>query len=110
MNNRSNIQLQLESIHAKGEFAKQLHNILEKYDVQDTVFGIHRGLYELSSGYFVESKTYDDLDLAIREMENGQAIRVVESAKFILGDVYQNISDCPEDSHIFNIEYLEDVC
>ena len=110
MNNKSNIQLQLECLQEKSNFSRELRRILEQYDVQDTVFGSQRGLHELSTGYFVETKTYDNLDEAVREMKIGQALRVVESSKFIVGDVYARLSDCPEDQHIFNIEYLEDVC
>lgn len=112
MNNKSTIQLQLDYLQSKGDFARELHSILEHYNVQDTVFEFcaHRGLHELSNGYFVESKIFDNLDDAVREMNSNQALRIVESSKFIIGDVFSSLSDCPEESHIFNIEYLEDVC
>jgi ribosomal protein L16/L10AE len=49
------------------------------------------------------------MDQLIREMNQiSQAVRITEG-KFILGDVYRNLSEIPEGSKIFSIEFLEDV-
>jgi len=109
MNNKSLIQLQIEGIQAKGEFEKQISTILETFDVQDTVFAIKHGAVELTRGYFVESKTYDDLTQAVREMDNNQALRIVENKTFIVGDVYNSLTECMDEEKVFNIEFLEDV-
>lgn len=110
MNNKSFIQVQLEFVQAKSEFENNIKSILEKYDVQDSVFSINnRGTYELSNGYMVESKRFDSLNDAVRFMGIGQALRIVENKEFIVGNVYDKLTDCPESDHIFNVEFLEDV-
>jgi hypothetical protein len=111
MNNKSYIQFQLEYIQSKGNLERKVSSIIEKYDVKDAVFGIVCGRpQELSCGYLVESKKYDTLNEAIREMNQGQALRVVDNKEFIIGDVYEHLTDCPEQAErVFNIEFLEDV-
>lgn len=107
---KSYIQLQVESIQERAKFANDITKILENYQIQDGVFGINNNnTYELSSGYFVEEKTFDTIDQLIKEMNQySQAVRITEN-KFILGNVYSNLSDAPEGSKVFSIEFLEDV-
>lgn len=107
---KSYIQLQVESIQERAKFANDITKILENYTIQDGVFGIsNNNTYELSSGYFVEEKTFDTMDQLIKEMNQySQAVRIVEN-KFILGNVYNCLSDIPEGSKVFSIEFLEDV-
>lgn len=111
MNNKSYIQVQLEFIQSKGNLEKEISSILENYDVKDSVFGIISGRsQELSYGYLVETKKYESLSEAIREMNQGQALRIIDNKEFVIGNIYEHLSDCPEGSeHIFNIEFLEDV-
>ena len=46
---------------------------------------------------------------AIKEMnQNNQAVRITEN-KFILGNVYNCLSDAPDNSEVFSIEFLENV-
>ena len=107
---KSYIQLQVESIQERAKFANDITKILENYQIQDGVFGINNNnTYELSSGYFVEEKTFDTIDQLIKEMNQySQAVRITEN-KFILGNVYSSLCDAPEGSKVFSIEFLEDV-
>lgn len=107
---KSYIQLQVESIQERAKFANDITKILENYQIQDGVFGINNNnTYELSSGYFVEEKTFDTMDQLIKEMNQySQAVRITEN-KFILGNVYSSLCDVPEGSKVFSIEFLEDV-
>jgi hypothetical protein len=107
---KSFIQLQVESIQERAKFANDITKILEKYQIQDGVFGIiNNNTYELSSGYFVEEQTFDTIDQLIKEMnQSHQAVRITEG-KFILGNVYTCLSDIPEDKKVFSIEFLDDV-
>jgi alpha-galactosidase len=107
---KSFIQLQVESIQERAKFANDITKILENYQIQDGVFGITNGnTYELSTGYFVESKTFNSIDQLIKEMnQKTQAVRITEG-KFILGDVYNSLYDAPSNKTIFSIEFLEDV-
>lgn len=107
---KSYIQMQVESIQERAKFANDITKILENYRIQDGVFGIsNNNTYELSSGYFVEQKSFDTMDQLIKEMnQKYQAVRITEG-KFILGNVYSQMYDIPEGSKIFSIEFLEDV-
>jgi alpha-galactosidase len=107
---KSYIQLQVESIQERAKFANDITKILESYRIEDGVFGItNNNTYELSQGYFVETKVFDSIDQLIKEMnQNTQAVRITEG-KFILGDVYASLLDAPENAKVFSIEFLEDV-
>ena len=107
---KSYIQLQIESIQERAKFANDITKILESYQIQDGVFGINNNnTYELSTGYFVENKSFDTIDQLIKEMnQNEQAVRITEG-KFILGTVYSSLNDTPENAKVFSIEFLEDV-
>lgn len=108
---KSYIQLQVEKIEERAIFAENITKILEKYQIKDGVFGIkNKNTYELSKGYFIETKSFDDLNDLIKEMDqNTQAVRITEG-KFILGNVFNNLSEI-EDKHdnIFSIEYLDTI-
>ena len=107
---KSFIQLQVESIQERAKFANDINKLLESYQIPDGVFGVrNNNTYELSSGYFVEEKTFDTIDQLIKEMNQySQAVRITEN-KFILGNVYSSLCDVPEGSKVFSIEFLEDV-
>lgn len=107
---KSYIQLQIESIQERAKFADDITKLLESYRIEDGVFGIsNNNTFELSNGYFVEKKTFDNIEDLIKEMDQkNQAVRIKEG-KFILGDIYERMSEIPEDSKIFSIEFLEDV-
>ena len=107
---KSAIQLQIESIQERSKFANEINKILENYRIDDGVFGIiNNNTYELSRGYFVEKKSFDDMATLIKEMDqNSQAVRIT-GGKFILGNVYEHLSDTPEGATVFSIEFLENV-
>ena len=107
---KSVIQMQIESIQERARFANDINKILESYRIEDGVFGIaNNNTYELSKGYFVEEKTFDDMSKLIKEMnQSSQAVRITDG-KFILGNVYECLSDVPEGSNVFSIEFLENV-
>jgi len=107
---KSAIQMQIESIQERAKFASDINKLLESYRIDDGVFGVsHNNTYELSRGYFVEDKTFDDMATLIKEMnQTSQAVRIT-GGKFILGTVYESLADTPEDKPVFSIEFLEDV-
>ena len=107
---KSFIQLQVESIQERAKFANDINKLLESYQIPDGVFGVrNNNTYELSTGYFVAVKEFSTIDEAIKEMnQNNQAVRITEN-KFILGNVYNCLSDAPDNSEVFSIEFLENV-
>ena len=102
--------MQIESIQEIAKFADDITRILEKYNIADGVFSIkNNNTYELSSGYFTEVKSFDDIHQLIKEMDqNSQAVRITDG-KFILGNVYLTLSEINESDKVFSIEFLEDV-
>ena len=107
---KSFIQLQVESIQERAKFANDINKLLESYQIPDGVFGVrNNNTYELSTGYIVAVKEFSSIDEAIKEMnQNNQAVRITEN-KFILGNVYNCLSDAPDNSEVFSIEFLENV-
>lgn len=107
---KSAIQLQIESIQERSKFANDINKILESYRIDDGVFGVaNNNTFELSHGYFVEEKSFDDMATLIKEMDqHHQAVRIT-GGKFILGNVYESLSEIPEGSDVFSIEFLENV-
>ena len=107
---KSAIQMQIESIQERAKFASDINRLLENYRIDDGVFGIsHGNTFELSKGYFVEEKSFEDMSTLIKEMnQSTQAVRIKEG-KFILGNVYECLSDTPDEKSVFSIEFLEDV-
>lgn len=107
---KSFIQQQVEAIEERTRFANDINKILESYTIEDGVFGISRGnTYELSTGYFVPVKEFNNINDVIREMDQyNQAVRIVEN-KFILGNVYNALSEIKNGENIFSIEFLDDV-
>jgi hypothetical protein len=83
------------------KFKVSLNSLLEKYNIQDNIFGIavDGQLYDITEGYFVGAPTeYASLDEAIQNMDSGSCIRIVENNKFVLGKVYSSFNDCHEGS------------
>lgn len=108
---KSYIQMQVESIQERAKFSQDIANLLEKYTINDGVFGIvNNNTYELSTGYFVENMRYTDLEEAVRNMDqHSQALRIYEGL-YIIGDVYRTLSEIEDESKsVFSIEFLEDV-
>lgn len=98
---KSAIQQISERQNILSKFKLSLKSILEKYDVNDNIFGISKGgqLYDITEGYFVGSKKeYASLDEAIQNMNSDLCIRVIKNNKFVLGKVYTSFNDCPEGS------------
>lgn len=110
MNTKSYIQLQVESIEERGKFAKDITNILEKFKIIDGVFGVaNNRTFELSTGYFVEEKTFENIFDLIKEMDQKtQAVRITEN-KFILGNIFSSLSDINTEKNIFSIEFLQNL-
>ena len=108
MNTVSNIQLVIEQENVKSRFKQALSSLVESHTVQGNVFAIdyRRNPVEVSNGYFVEEKEFDNLNDLIKEMQLNQAVSINED-KFILGHVEQQLSNCDENAKVLDIEYLK---
>ena len=95
MNVVSNIHNMLNFIETKSEFKEGLNNLMEKYNVEDSIFSYNNGIVnEVCRGYFVENTEYNSLDEAISNMNNlNQCIRIINNEKFVLGDVHTTLNE-----------------
>lgn len=111
MYTRSLIQQNLEILKAKENFNEGVSSLMEKYNIEDSIFVISNGsVKELTKGYFVIEKEYDNINEAIRNCNiNTQGVRVVENNKFMVGSIFSHLSQCPENSNILDVELYEDV-
>lgn len=104
---KSKIQLIKESLAIANDYREGLENLMEKYTIRDNVFVYNnRMVYEITEGYFVEKSKHNSLLEAIRGC-NGEfgkyGIRIIENKEFVVGEIKKLISECPQDSIIYNI-------
>ena len=97
---KSKIQLIREGLETLNDFRIGLENLMEKYNIQDSIFGYsNKGVYEVSNGYFEILQEYDNLKDAVRECYNSldkKAIRIVNNNKFEVGEIHMLRSECGE--------------
>lgn len=107
MNTKSNIQLVIEEDKIKSRLKTALAKLVESYEIKGNVFALdlRKNPVEVSNGYFVEEKTFDNLDDCIKEMSLDQAISINED-KFILGHVKQSLSLLDKEK-VLDIAYLK---
>lgn len=111
MYTKSLIQQHREMYSIKESFNDGISNIMEKYNIEDSIFVLLNGFVkELTKGYFVVEKEFDNINEAIRECNiNTMGVRVLNNSNFQIGTIYNTISQCPKDSKILDIESLENV-
>lgn len=107
MYTKSLIQQKLELIQKRESFKESLNNVMNNYIIEDAFFGLsNNGMYEAVKGYFIEGKEYTNLDEAVREMKYDQVIHVLENKTFVVGDLVSQLSNCPKEAHIYDVEFL----
>ena len=106
MYTKSIIQQEIERENIQESFKDGLNSIMDKYTIEDSVFGIVDGrVTEAVSGYFVEEKEYDSIDEAMNDF--GKAVRIQNNEKFTTGTIYKSIAKCPKDQKILDLDTLE---
>ncbi len=95
MYQKSLIQQIMEFNDALCRFKKSISDILESYTVKNNVFSFYNNkLNEITEGYFVIESEHDNLQDAIREIDNfSKCIRVVENKVFQVGTITNNYSE-----------------
>lgn len=107
---KSLIQQQMEVIEERTNFEAQLNELLEAYNVEDSIFHqTSKGMEELTNGYFCEKSKFETLHEAIREMTNNQAIRIIENQEFILGDIHYSLTNCMDSEKVYDVEFSENI-
>ena len=95
MYQKSLIQQILEFNETLCRFKKSINDILESYTVKNNVFSFYNNeLKEVTEGYFIVESTHDNLQDAIREVNNfSKCIRIIENKEFQVGIVTNNYSE-----------------
>lgn len=105
---KSIIQQTVESMQAKSNFRIAIEQLMEKYNVEDSVFVFKNGtMHEVVEGYFVTENDYDNLNDAISACNiNSMGIRVM-GTKFQTGTICNKISECANDKKVFDLRRLQ---
>ena len=107
MYKKSTIQQQIEINELKGKLANAIETFIDKYTVDDIVFGLVNGTpQEVIKGYLVEMQEYSTLKEAIQNMKVTQCIRFNEN-KFYVGDFKTQLNECNMNAPVFDIELLQ---
>lgn len=111
MYTRSIIKQIKDVLEVKESFNEGLTSLMDKYNVEDSIFVISEGsVKEVVKGYFVITKEFDTLKEALHECDvRCMGIRIIANNKFQIGNIYQNLSQCPKEGQIFDINTLENV-
>lgn len=112
MYTKSLIQQKLEAIQVKENFRVAIENLMEKYNIEDSIFVIQGNIIkEATNGYFNVESEYDSLDKAVSECDvTTMGIRVMNNKKFQTGKLYKTISECDNNKSVFDIDRLETIC
>lgn len=102
MYTKSLIQLQLEKEELMESFYEDLKELVNKYNIEENVFAIGpRGTEEVTEGYFVEDKIYDDLYEAVKA-SNG-IIKINNSKRFTTGRLVETLTECDMEADVFDV-------
>ena len=94
-------------MQAKSDFKDSLVNLMEKYNIKDSIFGYNGKLNEVCNGYFAPETSYDNLNEAISNLPNfNYGVRIINNEKFEIGKVHKFLSEC-EGEVIYDIKTAE---
>lgn len=110
MYTKSIIQQRIEELHKKDSFRIAIENLMEKYNIEDSVFAFRNdNMREVVEGYFVPDNSYTNIAEAISNCDvNTMAIRVI-GENFQVGTVFTKISECDENKQVFDLQKLENI-
>lgn len=104
------IQQRIEELHEKDSFRIAIESLMEKYNIEDSVFVFKNGnMREVVEGYFVTDSDYTDIAEAISDCDtHTMAIRII-GKDFQVGRIFTKISECDENKKVFDLQRLENV-
>lgn len=110
MYTKSLIQQNIEVIRAKDNFRSAIEQLMEKYNIEDSVFVIKNGfMHEVVEGYFVTENEYSSLSEAVSACNiNTMGVRVIGNS-FQVGKICSRLSECEDNKKVFDLKRLEDI-
>lgn len=110
MYTKSIMQQTAEMIKVKNNFKAAIENLMEKYNIEDSVFIFNKGtLCEATEGYFTVTKEYDNLMTAVSESNINDPIRVINNTIFQTGNIYSTLTECKDADKVFDLNRLETI-
>lgn len=108
MYTKSKIQLINEALMLKSNFKEGLENIMEKYQIEDSIFAFDNKVKEVTNGYFSIDNEYANLHEAVSNCNIFmQGIRIINNEKYQVGSIFNMLSECPSGKQILDINSLE---
>lgn len=111
MYTKSIIQQAVETMRAKDNFRTAIEQLMEKYNIEDSVFVLKNGfMHEVVEGYFVTENEYTNLAEAMSNCDiNTMGIRIIGES-FQTGRIYSRLSECADtNKKVFDLKRLEDI-
>lgn len=110
MYTKSIIQQNAEIIRVKDNFKAAIEQLMEKYNIEDSVFVLKNGfLHEVVEGYFATENDFNNLDEAISACDiNTMGIRIMGNT-FQTGKLRNSLYECANDKKVFDLKRLEDI-
>lgn len=112
MQTKSKIQLIREQLELKENFKMGLESLMEKYNIEDSIF-IYKGqVYEATKGYFEVTNTFDNVDAAIKEClasPDCMGVRVINNKEFSAGYIRQTLMECSQNNTVLDINTLIEI-
>ena len=109
MKTTSKIYDAIQHFQSLSKFNESLNELMEKYNIEDSVFVYENGLKEVCNGYFVPLATFESLEEALGTYLYGNGIRILNNKEFQLGEVHKYLHECESADKIFDIELLKEV-
>lgn len=108
MYTKSIIQQTIEALQEKNSFRIAIENLMEKYNIEDSVFVFRNGnMREVVEGYFTIDANYTNLSEAISDCDvRTMGIRVTGD-NFQVGTIHSCISECENSKKVFDLQRLE---
>lgn len=107
---KSIIQQKLEAEQLKYDFMASIENLMEKYNIEDSVFVFKNGaMREVVDGYFVTEHEFDNIKDAIAECDIAtMGIRIIGTT-FQTGTINSKLSECVDNKKVLDIGRLIDI-
>lgn len=107
MQTKSRIQLIRESLGVLENFRSSLEDLMNKYNIEDSIFVYNNGVYECTKGYFDVTGEYDNINEAIRNCNvTSMGIRIIGNKQYQTGYIRKMLSECKGDT-VLDINALE---
>lgn len=110
MYTKSIIQQTVEMFEAKNSFKTAIESLMEKYNIEDSVFIFNKGMmHEVVNGYFVVENEYNNISEAISNCNiSTMGVRIMGN-KFQIGTIHNKIAECESNKPIFDLTRLEEI-